>query len=81
MNARDIMTSHPFTDAPTDTVARAAEVMRDRQIGCVPVPDDPAVPVLLGLITDRYIAVRCVAKKHGSTCLQRLSTPVVTASV
>ena len=71
MNARDLMTSDPFTVTPTDTVARAAEVMRDLNIGCVPVVEDPAVPVLLGLITDRDIAVRCVARKHGATCVVR----------
>ena len=71
MNARDLMTSDPFTVAPADTVARAAEVMRDLNIGCVPVADDPGVPILLGLITDRDIAVRCVARKHDATCLVR----------
>ena len=71
MNARDLMTSDPFTVAPTDTVARAAEVMRDLNIGCVPVVEDPAEPVLLGLITDRDIAVRCVAQKHHATCVVR----------
>lgn len=65
------MTSNPFTVMSTDTVARAAEAMRDLQVGCVPVADDPRMPVLLGLITDRDIAVRCVAEKHGSSCLVR----------
>lgn len=71
MNARDLMTSDPFSVTPTDTVARAAGVMRDLDIGCVPVVEDRAVPVLLGLITDRDIAVRCVAQRHGAACVVR----------
>ena len=77
MNARDLMTTDPITVMPTDTVARAAEVMRDLDIGCIPVAEDPAIPVLLGVITDRDIAVRCVARKHDATCLVRdhMSSP------
>lgn len=64
MKARDIMTSSPSTVTLTDTVARTAEMMRDLSVGCIPVVDDGEVPVLLGLITDRDIAVRCVADSH-----------------
>ena len=45
--------------------------MRDLQIGSVPVAADSATPVLVGLITDRDIAARCVAKKHDASCLVR----------
>lgn len=66
MKARDLMTSDPFTITLTDTVARAAEVMRDLQIGCVPiVAEDTAAPALMGLITDRDIAIRCVSKRQA----------------
>ena len=68
MRARDLMTSDPLVVTPTDHVSRAAEIMRDTRVGCVPVVQSPESPVLLGLITDRDIAVRCVAKGHGSTC-------------
>jgi len=68
MRAREIMTSNPSGVAPTDRVSRAAEIMRDLRVGCVPVVQTPDIPVLLGLITDRDIAVRCMAEGHGSTC-------------
>lgn len=71
MKARDLMTSNPTVVASSDRIARAAEVMRDRGIGAVPVVDDPDVPVPLGIITDRDIAVRCVAAGHGSRCTVR----------
>jgi CBS domain-containing protein len=71
MKARDIMTPAPVTVSPTDTVAHAAEVMRDLRIGCVPVVDELHLPVLLGLLTDRDITVRCVARHHDPNCLVR----------
>jgi len=69
MKARDLMTPDPFTVLPTDTVARAAELMRDIRVGCIPVVKSSATPVLIGLITDRDITVRCVANAHPGPCL------------
>mgnify|MGYP001550965382 CR=1 FL=1 len=68
MKARDIMTSNPSVITQREPVSRAAEIMRDLDVGIVPVVDDPSSMRLLGVITDRDIAVRCVAKKHGSSC-------------
>ena len=68
MNARELMTPNPSVVASTDRITRAAEIMRDLGIGAVPVVDDQEIPVLLGLITDRDIAVRCVAAGHGRRC-------------
>jgi CBS domain-containing protein len=71
MNARDIMTAEPFCVTPTDTVRRAADVMRELDVGAVPVVDDILNPVIRGIITDRDITVRCVAEGHAPTCLVR----------
>lgn len=68
MKARDIMTSDPHVTTQREPVSRAAEIMRDLDIGIVPVVDDTSSMRLIGVITDRDIAVRCVAKKHGSAC-------------
>ena len=68
MKARDIMTSDPHVITQRESLSRAAEIMRDLDVGIVPVVDDPSSMRLLGVITDRDIAVRCVAKKHGSAC-------------
>lgn len=76
MKARDVMTPKPFVVTPTDDVCKAAELMRYENIGAVPVVADPARPHLVGLITDRDITTRCVARGHDSTCLVRdIMTP------
>lgn len=69
MKARDIMTSDPFVVATDEVVARAAEIMRDLDIGLVPVVDNLSDMHLRGVITDRDITVRCTAAKHDAGCL------------
>jgi len=69
MRARDIMTARPLAVVPTDPVWKAAEIMRYEDIGGVPVVNDKVTGRLVGLITDRDITVRCMARRHGSGCL------------
>jgi CBS domain-containing protein len=54
------MTPDPKTLPPNANVQRAAEVMRDYEVGSVPVVDQ--MGSLVGIITDRDIAVKVVAK-------------------
>jgi CBS domain-containing protein len=68
MLARDVMTRDPAVVTPNDTIARAAEIMRERNVGLVPVVNDPAGMRLEGVITDRDITVRCVAERHHRDC-------------
>lgn len=68
MQAQHIMTPQPFVVLPTEPVSRAAEIMRDLGVGSVPVVDDVEHRQLLGIITDRDIAVRCVAQHHDGPC-------------
>jgi CBS domain-containing protein len=42
--------------------------MRDRDVGIVPVVEGNDGQRLLGVITDRDIAIRHVAEGHGGTC-------------
>jgi CBS domain-containing protein len=77
MKARDIMTPRPFVVTPADPVSRAAEIMRYQGIGGVPVVKDPATPRLAGLITDRDIVIRCVARGHpASSLVSDVMTPL-----
>jgi CBS domain-containing protein len=69
--ARDIMTAHPSVIMPDDTVSRAAQLMRDRRVGVLPVIDDLSKRQLIGVITDRDILVRCFASGHSGECLVR----------
>jgi CBS domain-containing protein len=68
MKARDLMSSQPFVVTGDESVAVAARLMRDRNVGMVPVVDDRAHLHLRGLITDRDIVVRCVAERHPGAC-------------
>ncbi len=62
MKARDIMTANPRTVTPDDSISRAAEIMRDTDVGIVPVVEDSGTMRLAGVVTDRDIAVRIVAE-------------------
>ncbi|HET7321274.1 MAG TPA: CBS domain-containing protein [Longimicrobiaceae bacterium] len=59
--AADIMTENPETVSPDTPLAEVATRMRDLDVGIVPVVDDGDGGRLLGLITDRDIAVRAAA--------------------
>lgn len=71
MKARDIMTANPSVVTPDEPVAKAAEIMRELNVGIVPVVDDRQHMRLEGVLTDRDIAVRCVAARHDSRCRVR----------
>jgi len=68
MKAREIMTASPMTVTPVDSVRRAADVMRELNVGAVPVVEDRVSNMLRGIITDRDIAVRCTAEAHTPNC-------------
>jgi CBS domain-containing protein len=68
MSARTLMTANPVVVTGKDSVRWAAQVMRDRDVGILPVVDDRAHMHLRGLITDRDITVRCTAGHHGGEC-------------
>ncbi|MBW1600545.1 CBS domain-containing protein [Streptomyces sp. JJ66] len=60
--AKDIM--HPGAQwiPATETLDRAAQLMREMDVGALPVSD--ADERLCGIITDRDIVVKCVAAGH-----------------
>lgn len=59
MLIRDVMTRNVEVVHPDDTLQEAAEKMKDLDIGPLPVCDDGR---LVGILTDRDIAVRAVAE-------------------
>lgn len=76
MLARDIMTAKPFFVLPSDDICKAAEIMRYEDIGGVPVVESEARQRLVGLITDRDITTRCVARRHPYPCpVSEIMTP------
>ena len=64
MKARELMTSNPDCVTESDSLQRAAAIMRDRDIGAVPVVSDESSRRLVGIVTDRDIAIRHVAEGH-----------------
>jgi CBS domain-containing protein len=59
MKISEIMTTEVMTCKPTDTLAEAAAMMRDLNVGICPIVQDDK---LVGVITDRDITVRAIAQ-------------------
>ena len=75
MRARDIMTKDPQCCRREDTARRAAELMRDCDCGVVPVTDEARR--VIGIVTDRDLAIRGIAAGKGpETKLAELMTPM-----
>jgi CBS domain-containing protein len=74
MMCLDLMTDNPICCLPSDTVVAATRIMRDEDVGSVPVVDDQQR--LLGIITDRDVALRVVAdaRDPGGTTVQEVMT-------
>lgn len=56
----DLMTTGVESISPADSVADAARMMRDLDVGALPICD--AAGNLTGMVTDRDVVVRCVAE-------------------
>ena len=65
MKARDIMTAEPACCTQDDTIEEAARLMEENDCGCIPVVERHSGSVV-GVITDRDIAVRAVRRRRGS---------------
>ena len=82
MKVKDIMTSDPVSVTPETRLHEAARMMKQHNVGIIPVVEREGSKQLVGVITDRDIAVRCVAEGHDSSkCPVReaMSTDVQTA--
>jgi CBS domain-containing protein len=70
VKARDLMTSDKLECVTRqDSLTRAAQIMRDSDIGAVPVVEDSTSMRLVGVITDRDITVRHVAGDNADDCV------------
>ena len=67
MKVKDIMTSDPVSVTPETPLRDAARMMKQHNVGIIPVVDRAGSKQLVGVITDRDIAVRCVAEGHDSS--------------
>lgn len=83
MKAREIMTPNPRCVTPDTRLQNAARLMKEEDVGILPVVDEVGSTRLIGVLTDRDIALRCVAEGHDSSrCAVRevMTTDVRTAS-
>ena len=72
MKIQEIMTKDPSCVTPDATVREAAQVMKREDVGVVPVVNANSDKRLVGIVTDRDIAIRCVAEgKDGASCRVR----------
>jgi CBS domain-containing protein len=62
MQVRDVMTKDPACVTPGATIREAAQLMQRENVGVVPVVDEKSSNRLVGVVTDRDIAIRVVAE-------------------
>ena len=62
MKCGDVMTMEVTCCLPTDSLEEVASVMQSEDIGPVPIVDDLETRNLIGIVTDRDIALRAVAR-------------------
>ena len=57
----DVMTRNPVCAQPDDSVASVARLMKENDIGPVPIVGDNNSKKLVGIVTDRDLAIKVVA--------------------
>lgn len=63
MMIRDMMSRNAVIASPDQSIGEVAKIMAERDIGCLPVAQDDR---LVGMITDRDIAIRAIAAGKGA---------------
>ena len=71
MKCNEVMTKNPVCCLPNDSVAKAAELMKSENIGLIPVIENKQNQKLVGIVTDRDLALTIVAEGRDAK-----STPV-----
>lgn len=67
MKAKEIMTKRPKCVTPDTPLREAARLMKEQDVGVLPVVDRAGSDRLVGIVTDRDIAIRHVAEGHDSS--------------
>lgn len=82
MKVRDLMTEKPACATPDMDLSKVAKMMDDYKVGAIPVVENKDSLKVVGVVTDRDIATRAVAKGKNPLemrAMEIMSTPVVTA--
>ena len=68
MKVQDIMTGEPRSVTPDSTAREAAQLMKEINAGVIPVVESTSSKKLVGVVTDRDIALRIVAEGKDADC-------------
>ena len=81
MKCSEIMTKDPVCCLPSDTVVRAAQLMKTENVGAIPVVANQQSKRLIGIVTDRDLALKVVAEARDakSTTVEKVMTAGVIA--
>jgi CBS domain-containing protein len=60
--SNEVMTKNPFCCLPDDMVIKAALLMKSKEIGAIPVIESEETNKLVGIVTDRDLALEVVAE-------------------
>ena len=58
----EVMTKNPVCCLPNDMVAKVAQLMKSKDIGPVPIIENEQTKQLVGIVTDRDLALKIVAE-------------------
>src|SRR6266850_1598284 len=64
MKCSEVMTDNPVCCLLNDLVSQAARVMRSEHIGAIPVVSDERTKEIVGIVTDRDLAIKVVAESR-----------------
>jgi CBS domain-containing protein len=60
----EVMTKNPVCCLPNDTVSKVAQLMKSKNIGPVPIIENEQTKKLIGIVTDRDLALKIVAEER-----------------
>jgi CBS domain-containing protein len=64
MKCSEVMTDNPVCCLPNDSVSHVARVMRREHVGPSPVVSDERTKEIIGIVTDRDLAIKVVAESR-----------------
>ena len=62
MKCNEVMTKNPVCCLPNDNVIKAAQLMKRADIGSIPIIENEQTKKLVGMLTDRDLALKIVAE-------------------
>jgi CBS domain-containing protein len=77
----EVMTRNPICAEPGDTVASVAQLMKDNDIGPIPIVESKNSKKLVGIVTDRDLALKVVAggrDPQTTPVMEVMTTGVIT---